>query len=192
MDNNSIFTTTSDTEVVLYLIETSKQKPFILRIINAYEKLKGAYSFVFITEDKLVTVRNPFGFRPLVMGKRSNAIYEREVVVPPENFYDDVEARNLLEHGVSLTGEQLSYYSSKRRKEFLVLTCGQHSINVSISKGKNEDGDSYSDKDNEDEENQTVIQIGSVGKGLYQGVKLFFTHTEGIEVATTRGRSQVK
>ncbi|RZB71265.1 18S rRNA (guanine-N(7))-methyltransferase RID2 [Glycine soja] len=63
---------------------------------------------------------------------------------------------NLLEHGVSLTGEQLSYYSSKRRKEFLVLTCGQHSINVSISKGKNEDGDSYSDKDNEDEENQTV------------------------------------
>lgn len=73
-DNNSIFTTTSDTEVVLYLIETSKQKPFILRIINAYEKLKGAYCFVFITEDKLVTVRNPFGFRPLVMGKRSNGV----------------------------------------------------------------------------------------------------------------------
>ncbi|KAH1100223.1 hypothetical protein GYH30_035401 [Glycine max] len=45
-----------------------------------------------------------------------------------------------------------------RRKEFLVLTCGQHSINVSISKGKNEDGDSYSDKDNEDEENQTFFK----------------------------------
>ncbi|XP_028196696.1 18S rRNA (guanine-N(7))-methyltransferase RID2-like [Glycine soja] len=60
-------------------------------------------------------------------------------------------------------------HSSKRRKEFLVLTCGQHSINVSISKGKNEDGDSYSDKDNEDEENQTITtdipDFGNAGYG---------------------------
>ena len=63
---------------------------------------------------------------------------------------------SLLEHGVSLTGEQLSYDSSKKRKEFLVLTCGQCSVNASISKGKNEDGESCSDDDSEDEENQTV------------------------------------
>uniref|UniRef100_A0A0R0H0R3 Glutamine amidotransferase type-2 domain-containing protein n=1 Tax=Glycine max TaxID=3847 RepID=A0A0R0H0R3_SOYBN len=72
LDNVSIFTTTSDTEVVLHLTGTSKQRPFLLRIVDACEKLKGAYSFVFVTEDKLVVVRDPFGFRPLVTGKRSN------------------------------------------------------------------------------------------------------------------------
>ncbi|GAB4844163.1 Microtubule bundling protein [Ancistrocladus abbreviatus] len=71
-DNGSIFNTGSDTEVALHLIATSKAGSFILRIIDACEKLEGAYSMVFLTEDKLVAVRDPFGFRPLVMGRRSN------------------------------------------------------------------------------------------------------------------------
>ncbi|PWA86585.1 Amidophosphoribosyl transferase [Artemisia annua] len=71
-ENGSIFGTSSDTEVVLHLIAISKQRPFFLRIVEACEKLKGAYSMVFITEDKLVAVRDPYGFRPLVMGRRSN------------------------------------------------------------------------------------------------------------------------
>ncbi|XP_022747868.1 amidophosphoribosyltransferase 2, chloroplastic-like isoform X2 [Durio zibethinus] len=70
-------------------------RPFFLRIVDACEKLEGAYSMVFATEDKLVAVRDPYGFRPLVMGRRSNgavvfasetcaldlieATYEREV-----------------------------------------------------------------------------------------------------------------
>ncbi|GLT30669.1 hypothetical protein SLA2020_054600 [Shorea laevis] len=94
-DNGSIFNTSSDTEVVLHLIAISKARPFFLRIVDACEKLEGAYSMVFVTEDKLVAVRDPFGFRPLVMGRRSNgavvfasetcaldlieATYEREV-----------------------------------------------------------------------------------------------------------------
>ncbi|XP_050232422.1 amidophosphoribosyltransferase, chloroplastic [Mercurialis annua] len=94
-DNGSIFNTSSDTEVVLHLIATSKARPFLLRIVDACEKLVGAYSMVFVTEDKLVAVRDPYGFRPLVMGRRSNgavvfasetcaldlieATYEREV-----------------------------------------------------------------------------------------------------------------
>lgn len=94
-DSGSIFNTTSDTEVVLHLIATSKHRPFLLRIVDACERLQGAYSFVFVTEDKLVAVRDPLGFRPLVMGRRSNgavvfasetcaldlieATYEREV-----------------------------------------------------------------------------------------------------------------
>ncbi|KAL4363474.1 hypothetical protein GQ457_04G001700 [Hibiscus cannabinus] len=94
-DNGSIFNTSSDTEVVLHLIAISKARPFFLRIVDACEKLEGAYSMVFVTEDKLVAVRDPHGFRPLVMGRRSNgavvfasetcaldlieATYEREV-----------------------------------------------------------------------------------------------------------------
>ncbi|KAL6553333.1 Amidophosphoribosyltransferase, chloroplastic [Orobanche gracilis] len=71
-ENGSIFNTSSDTEVVLHLIATSKQTPFINRVVDACQKLKGAYSFVFVSEDKLVAVRDPFGFRPLVMGRRSD------------------------------------------------------------------------------------------------------------------------
>ncbi|PHT27385.1 Amidophosphoribosyltransferase 2, chloroplastic [Capsicum baccatum] len=95
-ENGSIFNTSSDTEVVLHLIPISKARPFLLRIVEACEKIEGAYSMVFATEDKLVAVRDPYGFRPLVMGRRSNgaivfasetcaldlieATYEREVL----------------------------------------------------------------------------------------------------------------
>ncbi|KAH9624168.1 hypothetical protein KSS87_004307 [Heliosperma pusillum] len=94
-DSGSIFNTSSDTEVVLHLIAISQKRPFFLRIIEACQQLEGAYSMVFLTEDKLVAVRDPHGFRPLVMGRRSNgavvfasetcaldlidATYEREV-----------------------------------------------------------------------------------------------------------------
>lgn len=94
-ESGSIFNTSSDTEVVLHLIAISKARPFMQRIVNACEQLEGAYSLVFLTEDKLVAVRDPHGFRPLVMGRRSNgavvfasetcaldlieATYEREV-----------------------------------------------------------------------------------------------------------------
>ncbi|KAI4367206.1 hypothetical protein MLD38_022969 [Melastoma candidum] len=74
-ESGSIFNTSSDTEVVLHLIAISKARPFFIRIIEACERLKGAYSMVFLTEDKLVAVRDPHGFRPLVMGRRSNGAY---------------------------------------------------------------------------------------------------------------------
>lgn len=94
-EKGSIFITSSDTELVLHLIAKSMAKTFLLRVIDACEKLRGAYSMVFVFEDKLIAVRDPFGFRPLVMGIRSNgavlfasetcaldlidASYEREV-----------------------------------------------------------------------------------------------------------------
>eukprot|EP00249_Psilotum_nudum_P016630 c25918_g1_i2 orf=400-2235(-) len=71
-DSGSIFNTSSDTEVILHLIATPKTRPFISRIVNACEQLEGAYSLVFLTEDKLIAVRDPYGFRPLVMGRRQN------------------------------------------------------------------------------------------------------------------------
>jgi amidophosphoribosyltransferase len=60
---------------VLHLIAISKKRPFVARIVDACEQLEGAYSLVFLTEDKLVAVRDPFGFRPLVMGRRRNGAY---------------------------------------------------------------------------------------------------------------------
>ncbi|MCO5597193.1 hypothetical protein L7F22_051269 [Adiantum nelumboides] len=71
-DNGSIFNTSSDTEVILHLIATSRDQHLLARIIHACEQIEGAYSLVFLSESKLVAVRDPYGFRPLVMGRRSN------------------------------------------------------------------------------------------------------------------------
>ncbi|RWW45927.1 hypothetical protein BHE74_00048187 [Ensete ventricosum] len=68
----SIFNTSSDTEVILHLIATSSSRPLLACIVEALELLEGAYSLVFLTADKLFAARDPHGFRPLVMGRRSN------------------------------------------------------------------------------------------------------------------------
>ncbi|XP_026388030.1 amidophosphoribosyltransferase, chloroplastic-like [Papaver somniferum] len=74
-ETGAIFNSSSDTEVVLHLIAHSKASNLLLSIIDACEQVKGAYSLVFVTKDKLVAVRDPHGFRPLVMGRRSNGSY---------------------------------------------------------------------------------------------------------------------
>ncbi|XP_020225568.1 18S rRNA (guanine-N(7))-methyltransferase RID2 [Cajanus cajan] len=78
--------------------------------------------------------------------------------VYPENIDQRELILNAAMHAGFAGGIVVDFpHSSKRRKEFLVLTCGQRSVNASVSsKGKNEDGESCSDEDSEDEENQTV------------------------------------
>eukprot|EP00899_Mesostigma_viride_P015630 jgi/Mesvir1/24068/Mv10793-RA.1 len=73
-DNGSIFNTSSDTEVILHLIAMSKGRPFIQRVIEACEQLEGAFSLIFLTEDKMVALRDPHGYRPLVMGRDGDSI----------------------------------------------------------------------------------------------------------------------
>ncbi len=70
----SIFNTTSDTEVILHLIATSTQQTFVNRLVDALAQVRGAYSLVLLTDDMLVAVRDPQGFRPLVMGRKGNAV----------------------------------------------------------------------------------------------------------------------
>ncbi|HET6266147.1 MAG TPA: amidophosphoribosyltransferase [Acidobacteriota bacterium] len=65
----TIFTTTSDTEVVLHMIARSRQPRFIDALIDTLSVLKGAYSFVFLTKDMVIAARDPWGFRPLCLGK---------------------------------------------------------------------------------------------------------------------------
>jgi amidophosphoribosyltransferase len=69
----SIFQTTTDSELVVHLIARSKKEKIEDRIIDAIKQLKGAYSFLLMTEDKIIAVRDPFGFRPLALGKIGNS-----------------------------------------------------------------------------------------------------------------------
>lgn len=69
----SIFQSTSDTEVVLHLVATSKEKNVVGKLTEALKQVKGAYSFVVCTQKKVMGVRDPFGIRPLVLGKLGDA-----------------------------------------------------------------------------------------------------------------------
>ncbi|MGE5305179.1 MAG: amidophosphoribosyltransferase [Alphaproteobacteria bacterium] len=65
----SIFQSTSDTEVIIHLIATSKESTLMGRIIEALSRARGAYSLLFLTLDRMIAARDPHGFRPLVIGK---------------------------------------------------------------------------------------------------------------------------
>ncbi len=67
----SIFQTTSDTEVISYIIvqERLKQPSIEAAVVAAMDTLKGAYSLVLTSPSKLIAARDPHGFRPLCMGE---------------------------------------------------------------------------------------------------------------------------
>lgn len=65
----SIFQTTSDTETLVQLIAKSKRVKTIDKIIDAIFQVHGGYALTIMTNKKLVGVRDPYGIRPLVLGK---------------------------------------------------------------------------------------------------------------------------
>ena len=67
--DGAICQSTSDTEVILHLVARSRAKRFIERFTDALMQLEGAYSFVGLTNKKLVGARDPLGIRPLVLGE---------------------------------------------------------------------------------------------------------------------------
>lgn len=72
-NEGSIFQSTMDSEVVLHLIAKSAHKGLEEAVIDAFSLLKGAYSIVLLTEDKLIAIRDPHGFRPLCLGKLNDS-----------------------------------------------------------------------------------------------------------------------
>ncbi len=71
--DGAIFRTTSDTETIVQLIAKSKRKKFTDKLIDVLFQIQGGYSLILMTNKKLVGVRDPFGIRPLVIGKLKNS-----------------------------------------------------------------------------------------------------------------------
>jgi amidophosphoribosyltransferase len=69
----SIFQTSSDTEVVVHLIARSQERTTADRVADALRQCKGAYSIMVLTPNELIAVRDPWGFRPLSLGKLKGA-----------------------------------------------------------------------------------------------------------------------
>jgi amidophosphoribosyltransferase len=69
----AIFQTDGDTEVVVHLFARSKAPSVEAAIVDALSQVRGAFSFVMMTKDRMVGARDPHGFRPMVLGKLGDA-----------------------------------------------------------------------------------------------------------------------
>lgn len=70
----AIFQSTSDTEVIIHLVATSAQPTLVDRFIDALKAVEGAWSLVCLTPEGVIAARDPYGFRPLVLGRTGKAI----------------------------------------------------------------------------------------------------------------------
>ena len=68
-EQGSIFQTTVDSEIILHLLARPSDQDRAHSLEAVMRKIQGAYSLVIMGEDELIGVRDPFGFRPLVLGK---------------------------------------------------------------------------------------------------------------------------
>ena len=73
VEEGAIFYTTSDTETIVQLIAKSKRVKTIDKIIDAIFQIQGGYALVMMTQNTLIGVRDPYGIRPLVIGKLKNS-----------------------------------------------------------------------------------------------------------------------
>ena len=87
------FETTTDTEIIASLIETSEKENIEDAIKEAISKIKGSFSLLILTRDKLMAIRDPNGFRPMVLGlKGANFIIASETCA-----FDIIDAKFIRE-----------------------------------------------------------------------------------------------
>jgi amidophosphoribosyltransferase len=65
----AVFQSTVDSEVVLHLLARSSADTLIDKMSDSLSRVRGAYSLLFLTEDGLIAVRDPYGVRPLLLGR---------------------------------------------------------------------------------------------------------------------------
>jgi amidophosphoribosyltransferase len=73
VDRGSIFQSGSDTEVVLHLYARSRGRTAEDAVVESETQLQGAFSFLLLTADRMIAVRDPHGFRPLALGRLDDA-----------------------------------------------------------------------------------------------------------------------
>ncbi len=89
--DGSIFSTTSDSEVILHLMARSKAELAEDALLEVLPEVRGAYSLVVITGGKVIAARDPLGFRPLCLGR----FKDRYVVASESCAFDIIGARYL-------------------------------------------------------------------------------------------------
>ncbi len=107
----AIFRTTTDTETIVQLIAKSRREKFLDKLIDALFQIQGGYSIILMTNKKLVGVRDPFGIRPLVIGKLKDSY-----ILASETCALDIVGANFIrevENGEIVTIENKTLKSIK-------------------------------------------------------------------------------
>src|SRR5690606_8221232 len=65
----TVFQSTSDAELVIHLLAQSAEEDILKAAVQAMHRLQGGYGLVFMTEQQVVGMRDPYGIRPLCIGK---------------------------------------------------------------------------------------------------------------------------
>ena len=89
-DDGSIFQSTSDTEVILHLVARSHERTLAGALRDALLQIEGAFSLVFLAEDRIIIARDPHGFRPLAMGRLPMSDGKEAVVFASETCAFDL------------------------------------------------------------------------------------------------------
>jgi len=120
----SIFQTSTDSEIIVHLLARPEHAGRKDSIAHSLKLIKGAYSFLFLTRDRMIAARDPQGFRPLVLGKvvtpgQLGTIGEGYVVASETCALDQVGAKfdREIEPGEIVIIDALGVHSSKFAKE---------------------------------------------------------------------------
>ena len=137
----SIFQTTSDTEIVLHLAAKSKATDSFGQICDAVTKLKGAWCYLFCAENSLIAARDPWGFRPLALGRlNGNWVVASETCafdIIGARYEREIEPGEVLE--ISAAGLRSAFPHRKVRHAFCIFEYIYFSRPDSIIFGENVD-----------------------------------------------------
>ncbi|MBN2014128.1 MAG: amidophosphoribosyltransferase [Candidatus Altiarchaeota archaeon] len=114
----SVFITTSDTEIIAQLIaqEHLRLGDFIEGVKQAVNQLKGSYSLVILKGDNIIAVRDPWAFKPLVLGKLDDSFY----VASESCALDAVNAelvRDVRAGEIVVIGDTLQSYRTRKERK---------------------------------------------------------------------------
>ncbi len=137
----SIFQTTSDSEIVLHLVARSKAEDNFSKVCDAVKKLKGAYCYLFCGEDSIIAARDPWGFRPLVLGHlNGHWVVASETCafdIIGARYKRDIEPGEVLE--ISADGLRSEFPNRKHKHAFCIFEYIYFSRPDSIVFGENVD-----------------------------------------------------
>ncbi len=109
--NGAIFQSTSDTEVIIHLVATSRYPSTLDRLIDALRLVEGAYALIVMTPKGMIACRDPLGVRPLVMGRMGDGyVFASESValdVIGAEFEREVDPGEMIE--ITLDGKFTSH-----------------------------------------------------------------------------------
>ncbi len=93
VEHGATFQSTNDSEVIVHLIAQSHAESFLERVVEALSEVKGAYSLALMSEKEIIAARDPYGFRPLCLGKLGDA----HIVASESCVMDLIEAEFIRE-----------------------------------------------------------------------------------------------